>query len=140
MESVIQYNNGQTDHHVMLENYTDRIPPGGGELTIAPTVGKVIECSWTSSTPTFNLLQPNTVQPPDTDGSLAWLGANLDQLSKQHGDKWVLVKGCTVVEESDDPLQLERSAGQQGIERPYITKIPPPSKAWRTAYSGAAIR
>jgi hypothetical protein len=95
--------------------------------------------TWTSETVTSNRLRPTITIPQDDDGSLAWLASNLEQLAKQHGDKWVLVRSCKVIEESEDAIKLEQVTTRLGIQNPYITKIPPPSKTWRTAY-GIAVR
>lgn len=98
-----------------------------------PHSGSTISVSWTSrSTPPINLQPGPTVT--DSDGSLVWLAANLDQLSRKYADKWVLIKNSTVLADSDDAIQLEQLARQQSIDNPYITKIPPSSAAWRTAY------
>jgi hypothetical protein len=71
-------------------------------------------------------------RPKET--SLAWFARNLEMLRKKFGRRWILIKDSEVIDASDDPTELQAVAEQKGIMSPYITKIPPSSTSWRTAY------
>jgi hypothetical protein len=68
------------------------------------------------------------------EGSLAWFARNLEMLRNKFGRRWILIKDNEVIDSSDDPTKLQVVAEEKGIMSPYITKIPPPSTSWRTAY------
>lgn len=69
-----------------------------------------------------------------SSSDFAWFAGNLEALRKKYGTRWILIKDNNVLAASDDPVQLELIAEQQGIASPYITKIPVASTVWRTAY------
>ena len=69
-----------------------------------------------------------------TDNLLAWFANNLETLRNQYGTRWILIKDNSVIDSSDDPTELQLVARRKGIAGPYITKIPPSSTIWRTAY------
>jgi len=70
----------------------------------------------------------------DADSLLAWFASSLETLRNQYGTRWILIKDNTVIDSSDDPAELQLVAKRKGITSPYITKIPPSSTVWRTAY------
>jgi hypothetical protein len=74
-----------------------------------------------------------TIEEPKDD-SLAWFASNLAMLRRKFGRRWILIKDSEVLDSSDDPTELQAVAEEKGIVSPYITKIPPSSTVWRTAY------
>jgi hypothetical protein len=100
-------------------------------LPSIPTMGK--PSGPTNHPLSFGCVDEPTIEEPKDD-SLAWFARNLEMLRKRYGRRWILIKNNDVVDSSDDPTELQTVAEKQGIVSPYITKIPPSSTSWRTAY------
>ena len=83
--------------------------------------------------------QQISAMPGSHDGSLAWVAANEEDLNRRYAAKWILVRDGQVIGDSDNPIELERKARELKIENPFITKVAPPSKSWRTAYAAQIV-
>jgi hypothetical protein len=81
-------------------------------------------------------LQPSSNFPIYDPSALVWVAAHSDELYRRYPNQWILVDGNTVVEHSDDPLDLMALAEKRGITVPFITRVAPPSKSHRMLYGG----
>jgi hypothetical protein len=71
----------------------------------------------------------------DKDDSLKWAADNLKRLVKDYPNKWIVVRNRTVVETSDDLVDLLEKASRAGIVKPLVLKMDELSKRkWRTVF------
>jgi hypothetical protein len=82
----------------------------------------------------FSDTHTKTLPVLSDDGSLGWVADHMQQLLKEHLNKWILVKGGEIVEIADSSTELERHAIERGLVNGLIIKLEEPSAAWRTAY------
>jgi uncharacterized protein DUF5678 len=69
------------------------------------------------------------------DDSLEWDSDDLKRWAKEYPNKWIVVKNRSVVEVSDDLVDLLGRASRAGIMNPLVLKMDElPKRKWRTVF------